>query len=193
MKRTGWFGLILLVAVAPGIAGCVAAAGAGAAAGATAAHDRRSTGAFVDDQIIEVKALKLFAEDPGLNEQAHLNVISVNNVVLLTGEVPSETLRERAAALARGINKVRRVHNEIAIAAPSSLLSRSSDTVITGKVKVALLGDDESSALRIKVATERGIVYLLGVVTRGEGDGAAEVARRVGGVQRVVKLFEYVD
>ncbi len=182
-----------MLALAPVLAGCVAAAGAGAAAGATAAHDRRSTGAFVDDQIIEVKALQLFIGDPGLSDQAHLNATSVNNVVLLSGEAPNAALRERAVALVRGINKVRKVHDEIAIAAPSALISRSSDTVITGKVKVALLSDNQSSALRIKVVTERGVVYLLGVATRREGNAAAEASRRVGGVQRVVKLFEYID
>jgi len=185
--------LALLALTVPLLAGCVAAVGAGAAAGAAAVHDRRTTGTLVDDQIIELKIANLIGKDATLRDAVHVNATSINNVVLLTGETPSEALRRRVVALARGVPKVRRVHDQLTIAAPSSLMARSSDSLITGNVKVALLGNDESSALRIKVVTEAGSVYLMGLVTRAEADAATEVVRRVSGVKRVVRLFEYVE
>lgn len=175
------------------LGGCAAAVGAGAVTGAAAAHDRRTTGTFVDDGLIELKAVGALQKDEELWNYSHLNVTSFNNLVLLTGEAPSEALRQRAAAAVANLPKVRRVHNEVVVAAPSSVLSRSGDTVITGKVKTALLNNKNVQATRIKVVTENGVVYLMGLVTQTEADAATEVARRVGGVQRVVRIFEYID
>lgn len=174
--------------------GCAVGVGAGAATGTAAAYDRRSTGAMVDDQIIEFKALDAIRKDQDLWNQIHFNATSVNNIVLLTGEAPRDELRQRAESLIKRIPKVRRVHNEIVIAAPSSMLSRSSDSWLTGKVKTMLIQAKQvAAAARIKVVTENGTVYLMGLVTRDEGDAATDVARKVSGVQRVVKIFEYVD
>jgi osmotically-inducible protein OsmY len=183
--------LVLIGAIQLG--GCVAAVGAGAAAGAAAAYDRRTAGTLIDDQLIEVKLLSSLLDDPALNAQAHINATSYNNVVLLSGEVPDQTLKARAESIARRLPKVRSVHNELMLAAPSSLLTRSSDSLVTGKVKSSLISDELAQAGRIKVVTENGTVFLLGLVTRGEGGRATEITRRVGGVQRVVKLFEYLD
>jgi len=177
----------------PVLTGCVAAAGAGAATGASAYHDRRSAGAFVDDEIIELKFLERLGNDPVAGPKSHINATSLNNIVLLTGETPSKKLRVRIVSLARGINKVRRVIDEITIAAPSSMLSRSSDTYVTAKVKAAIVNKNTDIALRTKVVTEKGVVYLMGLLRRSEADTVTEAARRVGGVQRVVKLFEYSD
>jgi osmotically-inducible protein OsmY len=91
------------------------------------------------------------------------------------------------------VPKVRKVHNEVVVAAPSSMLSRSGDTLTTGKVKTALVNDEGIDAARVKVVTENGVVFLMGLVTQKEADSATEVARRVGGVQRVVRIFEYID
>lgn len=192
MKQTALVSL-LIMAAAVALQGCTAAAvGAGAAAGASVAYDRRTTGTIIDDQTIEFKALDALFQDKELWNQCHINVTSFNNVVLLTGEAPTEALRERAVSMVRGIPKVRQVYDEITISAPSAMLSRSSDTWITSKVKSMLLADGQAPGARVKVVTEKGVVYLMGLVTRAEGDAATEVARQVSGVQRVVKLFEYL-
>ncbi|WJW74833.1 BON domain-containing protein [Thiohalobacter sp. IOR34] len=189
--------LLAILLTATGLAGCTpAVVGTTAATGATVAHDRRTAGTFIEDQSIELKALIALRKDPQLRDQAHLNVTSYNMIVLLSGEAPSETLRQRAADIVRGIDRVRKVHNELKVAAPSSMMSRSSDTLITAKVKVGLFSIKDVPGFdptRVKVVTENGTVYLMGLVRRVEGDAAAEAARRVSGVQRVVKLFEYLD
>jgi len=112
--------------------------------------------------------------------------------VLLTGEAPNQDLREQVANIVRNINEVRKVHNELQVAAPSSMVSRSADTWITGKVKTALLNTKKVDVTRIKIVTENGVVYLLGLVNSQEADAATDIARRVSGVQRVVKVFEYL-
>jgi len=175
------------------LGGCVAAVGAGVVTGAAVAHDRRTAGTFIDDELIELKAVGALQDDKEVWDYSHINVTSLNNIVLLTGESPSEALRQRAAQTVANLQKVRKVHNEVAVAAPSSMLSRSGDTVTTGKVKAALLNSNNVDATRIKVVTENGVVFLMGLVTQKEADAATEVARRVGGVQRVVRIFEYID
>ena len=127
---------------------------------------------MVDDQIIEFKVLDTLRKDNEVWTQVHLNATSFNNIVLLTGEAPSEGLRTRTQGLVSGIPKVRKIHNEIAIAAPSSFLSRSGDTWITGKVKTNLIQADHVEAARIKVVTENGTVYLMGLVSQEEGSAA---------------------
>lgn len=173
--------------------GCVAIVGGGAAAGAAVAYDRRTTGTLIDDEIIELKAIDALSQDQEIWDQAHVNITSINNIVLVTGEAPSEVLRKRVADLVSAIPKVRSVHNEMAIAAPSSLLSRSSDALVTTKAKTAMLQHGTNLAGRTKVVTENGVIYLMGLMTRAEGEAATEIARRTGGVQRVVKVFEYLD
>ncbi len=173
--------------------GCAPMIVAGAATGVAAVHDRRSAGTVLDDQVIEFQALDNLHADKELYRQAHISVTSYNNVVLLTGEAPTEELKNRAAEIVRGIEKVRRTHNEIMLAAPSSFTSRSSDTLLTGKVKVAMMGIKGFDPTRVKVVTENGVVYLLGLVTRAEAETATEAARTTSGVQRVVRIFEYVE
>jgi osmotically-inducible protein OsmY len=184
-------GMIVLAVVL--LQGCVAVAAGGAVAGASAAVDRRTTGAFVEDESIELKAVRAIMADKDLNAQAHLNVTSYNTIVLLTGEAPTEELRQRAEKIVRGVEKVSTVHNEINIAAPSSMMTRSSDTVITSKVKTKLLADKNIEGVNIKVVTENGVVYLMGLMNRAMADLATEVARQTGGVQKVVKVFQYTD
>ena len=170
--------------------------GGAAAAGGSAIYSRRSAGTMVDDEGIELSALKHLASDEQVNGKIHVSVISYNGVVLMVGQAPTEELRSRAESIVSGINKVRLVHNEMIIAAPSSLATRSSDTITTSKVKTSILGvtgNDDSLGLRTKVVTENGIVYLMGLLSRQEADAVTNAARQVGGVQRVVKLFEYTD
>jgi len=178
------------------LSGCAAAViGTGAAAGTTAAvaHDRRTAGTFIEDQSIELKAAKSFYSDKEINDSSHLNVTSYNLVVLITGETPSEDIRNRIVNIVREIPKVTHVYDELTIAAPSSWTSRSSDSLITSKVKTKLLTLDNFDGTRVKVVTEKGVVYLMGLLTRAESDDATRVAQETGGVQKVVKLFQYVD
>lgn len=174
------------------LAGCAEAIVAGGAAGAVVASDRRTAGSFIDDQGIELKASAAISKDPALKD-VHVNVTSMNGVVLLTGEAPTEAQRDKILAHVRDVPRVWRVVNELRIAPPTAYSSRANDTWLTTKVKTKMLGDDKLDPVNIKVVTENGVVYLLGLAKRAEGDHAAELARQVGGVQKVVKLFEYQD
>lgn len=178
----------LLIAVV--LSGCVAVAGGAVVTGAAVANDRRTSGTMVEDQSIELRAYSAIRKDTEVNEQTHINVTSYNQVVLLTGEAPTEELRQRVVEHVRGVREVKKVYNEIALAAPSSFGSRSSDTLITTKVKTKLFATSDLDATRIKVVTERGIVYLFGLLNTKDADRATEATRTVGGVQKVVKLFE---
>lgn len=177
------------------LSGCVAVVVGGVAVGVAVTRDRRTTGTVVEDESIEIKAGDRLRSDAEIAAQAHLNVTSYNLEVLLTGEAPTEQLRARAGELVGGVEKVTRVYNEIVIAAPSAVSARSSDAWITTKVKTALFDVEvpDFDPSRVKVVTERGVVYLMGLVTRQEAEAATEVVRRVGGVQRVVRLFQYLD
>ena len=182
--------IVLTVAVLLLITGCAGVAIGGAATTALVHRDARTTGTFIEDQAIELKALKALHDDPELKEQTHISVTSYNQVALLTGQAPTEELRSRAIEIVSGIAKVRHIHNEIVIAAPSSMMSRTNDGVLTTKVKSKLFASGELSGLQIKVVSEAGTVYLMGLVSNQVGDAAAQIASTTGGVQRVVKLFE---
>jgi osmotically-inducible protein OsmY len=176
--------------------GCAAAVVGGTATGATAVHDRRTVGTFIDDEGIELKARMAIFDDKELNSQIHINIISINGVVLLVGQAPTEAARQKAAELVSPIPKVRLVHNEMTIAAPNSYMTRSSDSLITAKVKTKLFTikeHDNFDPTRVKVVTENGIVYLMGILTHSEADNVTDAARQVSGVQKIVKLFEYLD
>ena len=194
MKLLPTFLMVILTANLLG--GCAAVVVGGAAVGASAVHERRSVGTMIDDEGIEWKVRSAFNGDKTLSSQSHLSVISVNGVVLLVGQTPTEALRQQATILAKGVDNVRLVHNELAIAAPNSYMTRSSDSYVTSKVKTSLFkvkGHDDFDPTRVKVVTENGTVYLMGILYRSEAEDAARQASRVGGVQKVVKLFEYMD
>lgn len=162
-------------------------------AGVSVAHDRRTAGIFIEDQAIELKAIKAIFDDKELYKNSHISVTSYKKDVLLTGEVPTEELSERSINLIKNIAEVGHVYNELAISAPSSLLSRSSDTLVTGKLKSKLLILKDFDGTRVKIVTERGAVYLFGLVTQEEAQKATEVAQSTGGVQKIIKLFQYID
>ena len=185
--------LIALTCILVILHGCAAVVVGGAAAGANVAHDRRTTGTFIEDEAIELKSLKAIFEDKEVYEQTHLNVTSFNTIVLVSGEAPTEELRQRVIQIVRNIDKVSHVHNEITIAGPSSLMSRSGDTLITTKVKTKLIVEKNLDGTHVKVITENGVVYLMGLLNREDADKATEIARQTGGVQKVVKLFQYSD
>ncbi len=185
---------VLIAVAVTQFTGCAGVVVGAAATGVAVSRDRRTTGTVVEDQSIELKAGVQLRDDVELREQTHINVTSYNNSVLLTGEAPTETLRARAGEIVRGIDKVRQVYNEIIIAAPSALASRSSDSFITAKVKTSLfnISDFEHfDPTRVKVVTENGTVFLMGLLTREQGDAVADTVRQVSGVERVVKIFEY--
>ena len=153
----------------------------------TLATDRRTTGAQIEDQGIEIKAAARVRE---LATLGHVNVTSYNRVALLTGEVPDADARTRLGAAVARVENVRSVVNELAIAGASSLTSRSNDALLTTKVKASLVDARDLYANAFKVVTERGIVYLMGRVTEREAARGAEVASTVPGVQKVVRVFE---
>ena len=190
MNINNSFYLLLLSVL---IQGCVAAGLAGIGTTAAVVHDTRTAGTVVEDQAIELKAAQVLYADKEIRKSSHINVTSYNTRVLITGETPSEELRMRIVEAIRNIEKVSHVYDELTIAAPSSLMSRSSDSLITSKVKTKLLTLKNFDGTRVKVVTERGIVYLMGLVTREEGERATAVTRQTGGVQKVVKVFQYLD
>ncbi|MEZ5558792.1 MAG: BON domain-containing protein [Pseudomonadales bacterium] len=153
---------------------------------------QRTTGAVLDDQFIEMQVKRDIRKSDDGFRSAHLVVVSYNGVVLLAGQVENERLRAQAEDVARQMRAVRRVHNELTIGGPISLPTRTADSWLTAKVKTQLLADDEVVAGHVKVVTENGIVYLMGMITRAEADRATEVARSVFGVQKIVKVFEYL-
>lgn len=184
---------LLLLSLVLVLQGCAAAVVAGAATGAAVAHDRRTMGSIVDDEAVELKASAAILSDNQLKGQAHINITSMNGIVLLSGEAASTEARDRALSQVRPIPSIRRIHNEIRIAPPSSFGSRSLDTWYTTKVKSRLLFTKDLDASRVKVVTENATVYLMGLVTQREGEIAAGSAAQVGGIGGVVKLFEYID
>jgi len=183
--------LILSIALATQLTACLPAVVGGAAAGGAMAADRRSSGIFVEDENIELKAVKKM--ETNLGENSHVNVTSYNRNVLLTGEVPDAAKKALAESLLKEIANIRQVTNEITIEPKSSLSSRSSDTYITSKVKTQFITENRFPANYVKIVTENSVVYLLGIVTKEEGDAAVEIARNTDGVTKVVKVFEYMN
>ena len=184
------FPLIVLITIIL-LQGCATAIITGAATGVTIAHDRRTTGAVIDDQGVEFKAALAIFNNKDIFEQSNINVTSYNGIILITGETLTEQLKRQVYDLVRVIPKVRTIHNELIIAAPSSLPSRSSDAWITSKVKAKITSDRQIDPFYIKVVTEHGVVYLMGIVNQSESDRAVGIASNSAGVQRVVKMFEY--
>jgi len=170
--------------------GCIPAAvvGAGAAA-VVSVVDRRTTGAQVDDEGIELRVSNRITERFG--DRAHINVTSYNRVVMLTGEAFDVPMRDEVEKIVSGIQGVRGVTNEIQVAPISSFSARANDSAITGKVKARFVDANKFNAIHVKVVTEASTVYLLGIVTEKEGNDAAELARTTSGVRKVVKVFEY--
>ena len=164
----------------------------GAAGGASVAHDERNSKTILNDTVIETKAKDAIYQDPEMAKRVHINVTSYNNVVLLTGEALSRSLRDRAINIVRNLEHVRRVHNEVRIADLTSFGSRTGDTWITSKVKGKMLATKGFDSSRIKVVTEDKTVFLMGLVTREQGNQAAIIASQISGVKRVVKIFEYL-
>jgi osmotically-inducible protein OsmY len=182
--------LILSAALISQITACVPVVVGGAAATGAMAADRRTSGIYVEDENIELKAVKKM--ETNLGEDAHVNVTSYNRNVLLTGEVPVAESKSKAENLVKEIPNTRSITNEITVGPKSSIGSRSNDSYITSKIKTKFVTESKFPANYVKVVTENGVVYLLGIVTKAEADAAVEIARNTDGVTKVVKVFEYM-
>jgi osmotically-inducible protein OsmY len=154
----------------------------------------RTFGSKIDDSLIETKAAVNIAKaSPDLDQNSHIVVTSYNGIVLLAGQTPRADLKALAEKEASGVQRVKKVNNELQVMAPSSLLARNNDAWLTTKIKSQMLTDSAIPGSRIKVVTENGIVFLLGLVTQQEATRATNLVQSVSGVQKIVKLFEYID
>jgi osmotically-inducible protein OsmY len=196
-NATGWrrlrrplalFALCGMTAIS--LQGCIEMAVGTAVMGTIAATDRRTFGAQTEDKAIAVKGENRIGNMVG--SAGHVNISSFNRKVLLTGEVPDEATRTAVEREVADISGVQSIVNDLVVAPPTSYSSRSNDTLLTGKVKASLIDAQDISANSFKVVTERAVVYLMGRVTQREGTRASEIARGVAGVQKVVKVFEYI-
>ena len=173
------------------LSGCAPLVVGGAVVGGMVAVDRRTSGTQLEDEAIELKVANAVSRE--LGDRVHLNVTSYNRRVLLTGEARNEADRSRATLLAQSQENVKEVVNDLAIGAASSLSQRTKDTVTTGQVKASFVDAKDLQASAIKVVTERGIVYLMGRVTTREAQRATDIARGIGGVAKVVRVFEDIS
>jgi osmotically-inducible protein OsmY len=182
------FAILLVATQLQGCAAGVAAAALGG--GYLVAYDRRSSGAMMDDQSVEVKTRHEIGKQIQEDEKSHITVVSYNNNVLLLGQVESQARKNSVEEAAQRVEKVRHVHNELQVAPPTSASQRAKDSWITTKIKSRMVADKELNSNRVKVITENGVVYLLGIVKSDEEEVSTDIARETKGVKKVVKMFE---
>jgi len=183
-----FFAMLGLVSVLA-LTGCAAAVVGGAAAGGyLVGEDRRTAAVLADDEGIELRAANRVSEK---YPSAHVNATSYNRMVLLTGEAPTAEAKADIEKITREVPNVRGTVNELTVAPATTLSSRANDSYITSKVKARFVDNGVFNPIHVKVVTEDGIVYLLGIVKKPEADRATEIARTTSGVRRVVRVFEY--
>ena len=154
---------------------------------------KRTLGSMIEDESIETKiTANLYKAGPGVSD-SHINAISFNGIVLLVGQVRSEKYKRKAERIAQNINKVRRVHNEIIVAGDSSYLDRTNDSWLTTKTRSRMTLKKEFPSTRVKVVTEDGIVYLMGLLTKQQAQDAVDIVQQIHGVQKIVKIIEYTQ
>ena len=190
MKTKLLAALLVGATVVPALQGCIPVVATGITSGVLATVDRRSLGTQTEDESIEWKASARVSEK--LGDQAHVNFTSFNRKVLLTGEVPTSEAKTEAEAIVSGIANVQGVLNELVVGPASSYSNRSNDSFITSKVKSRSVDSGKFNPVHVKVVTEAGTVFLLGMVTQPEADAAINVARTTAGVKRVVNLLEII-
>ena len=182
----------LLVCLAPFLQSCIPLLiGAGVGAGVAVGEDRRTSGTILEDQTIEVKARNRIEEK--YKDQGNVSVTSFNRYVLISGQAPTEEMKTDLAVVVLEVPGVRNVQNEIVVGGNSSVTSRASDTLLTSRVKARLAQNKDVGASHVKVVSEAGAVFLMGLVTRAEAESAAQTAATTSGAQRIVKVFEYLD
>ena len=190
-RRRALLGLMSLGLALPALQGCFGVAVAGATVGVLAATDRRSLGVQTDDEGIELKASSRISKE--IQGRVHINFTSYNRRVLLTGEVPDEAIKTQIAEETSRIENVQGIWNELVVAGNSSLSARSNDAYITSKVKARFIDSNQFAANHVKVVTEAGNVFLLGIVTDREAKAAIQVARNTAGVRKVVNVMQIVS
>jgi osmotically-inducible protein OsmY len=172
--------------------GCIFVAGAAAGAAAIAVvYDHRTIQNSIQDTKIANKIIYRIQAVPALHHESHIEVTVFNDVVLLTCQTPSQDLKEQAENIAKSVPDVKRIYNQLTIQGPTSSLTRTSDSWITTKIKGQMLATEDLKSGSIKVVTENGVVYLMGIVTQQQADISVDIARQISGVQRVVKIFQY--
>ena len=185
---------LLALTLCLGISGCSSVINASREAPIDDDRGTRTFGSKIDDSLIETKvAVNIAKANPDLDNASHIVVTSFNGIVLLAGQTPRADLKQLAEQTASQVQKVKKVNNELQVTGPSSMLARSNDAWLTSKIKTEMLTDSTIPGSRIKVVTENGIVYLLGLLTQAEATRATNLVQGVGGVQKIVKLFEYID
>ncbi len=189
--KLSWLSCVLAGAVLSGLSGCAPLMLGGAVMTGVVATDRRTAGTQLEDEAIELKVASAVRQE--LGDRVHLNVTSYNRQVLLSGEATAAADRERAEKLAQNQENVKSVVNDLAVMAPSSLTQRTKDTVTTSQIKASFIDAKDLQSNSIKVVTERGIVYLMGRVTQREAKRATDIARGVGGVTKVVRVFDEIS
>jgi osmotically-inducible protein OsmY len=173
------------------LSGCPAVVVTGVGAGVVAAEDRRTLATQAEDQGIELKTVNRVTE--AHNDAVHLNVTSFNRMALLTGEVPNDKVKQGIERIARSVENVRGVQNELTVGPPTSLSTRANDSFVTSKIKARFVDAQRFNAIHVKVVTENSVAYLMGLVKRQEAKDAVEIARTTQGVKTVVTVFEYLD
>ena len=185
---------LLALTLCLGISGCSSVL---TATRETPIEDDRGTRTFgskIDDSLIQTKVeVNVAKANPDLDSGSHIVVTSYNGIVLLAGQTPRADLKAQAEQAAAAVQRVKKVHNELQILQPSSLLARQNDAWLTTKIKTQMLADNSIPGSRIKIVTENGIVYMLGLLTQQEAARATNLVQGVSGVQKIVKLFEYID
>lgn len=181
-----------ILALSPLLQSCLPLiVGAGVGVGFMMADDRRTSATVLEDQTIELKIKNRINEK--YEDQHHVSITSFNRFVLLTGEAPTEEIKQDLTIVALEVQNVRNVQNEVIVAGNSSFTSRSSDALLTTRIKGRLTQNKDVSANHVKVVTENGTAFLMGLVTRAEAESAAQTAATTSGAQRVLKVFEYID
>ncbi len=185
--------LIVLVALIFQLVGCTTAVVGGAATGAAMVHDRRTAPTMLEDQAVEIKALKLLLDHPEISKHSNISITSYNLKVLLSGEADTQGISDRFAELVSNIQRVELVHNEVVIGPSGTLLDQTNDVYLTSKIKFALLSIDGEGfdATRVKVVSSQGTAFLMGIIKQDVAQKVVEKVRFVAGVKRVVKVFEY--
>ncbi len=193
MQLTPFKKLAFILGTTIMLQGCVAAVLGGAAAGTKVATDPRTMGTQLDDETLEIKVENAVEKDEQIDSEGRVNAVSYSGRVLLIGQVPNESAKQTATELAKGVEGVTDVYNELRTGAKITIGQITKDSWITTQVKSKMLIDDRVKTTDVKVITENGEVFLLGNVTRSQADAAADIASRISGVQKVVKVFKYLN
>lgn len=187
--------ILIALVITSLLSGCAAIVVGAGTTGATVAHDRRTTGTYVEDKAILLKALQMRSQDEVLQKNSNISIEVYNLQILLTGQAIDADIVARFRDKLLKIDRVKHVYNEVTVGAEGTWSEAAADTLLTSRVKVELfnVGIQGFDPLRVKVTSSLGTVYLMGLLTPEEADAVVEKVRYISGVKRVVRLFEYID